>query len=83
MEKTVGLTRSIQVGMVHTARHILGCFQSCSDFFFFYEAASVLQQYKIASGSKYTLSKYHSFFPKASFQSCSDFTGTNIRTTQH
>ena len=32
-------------------------------FFFFDEAASVLQQYKIASGSKYTLRIYHSFFP--------------------
>ena len=30
---------------------------------FFDEAATVLQQYEIASGSKYTLKIYHRFFP--------------------
>ena len=31
--------------------------------FFFDQAATVLQQYKTVSGSKYTLRIYHSFFP--------------------
>ena len=35
----------------------------CKESFFFYEAAIVLQQYKIVSGSKYTLRTYQSFFP--------------------
>ena len=32
-------------------------------YLFFDEAAKILQQYEIASGSKYTLRIYHSFFP--------------------
>ena len=32
--------------------------------FFFYEAAIVLQQYEIVSGSQYTLRTFHSFFPR-------------------
>ena len=38
-----------------------GCFFTQS--IFFDEAAIVLQQYEIVSGSKYTLRTYHSFFP--------------------